>query len=88
MGTRNYRFGTKLASVFPTITWLGASQSAPVPPHAAEKHKHAGRGLPSSRRFAQALTAAPLRPETAFRFARMVRGNLTGGCHATRSHTS
>jgi hypothetical protein len=53
----------------------------------AKSGEDAGRGLPSSRRVARALTAAPLRPAMAFRFARMVRGDLTGVTHATRSFT-
>jgi hypothetical protein len=53
----------------------------------AKNWEDAGRGLPSSRRVAQALTATPLRPANAFRFARMVRGELYGGCHAARSNT-
>jgi hypothetical protein len=50
----------------------------------AKSGEDAERGLPSSRRVAQALTAAPLRPAMAVRFARIVRGEPYGGCHATR----
>jgi hypothetical protein len=53
----------------------------------AKSGEDAGRGLPSSRRFAQALTATPLRPAMALRFARMVRDEPYGGCHATHSNT-
>ena len=42
----------------------------------AKESKIARRGLPSSRRFFRALTAAPLRLAIAFWFARMVRGDL------------
>jgi hypothetical protein len=57
------------------------------PPHAGASYEGSRRGLRSSRRFARALTAAPLRPAKTLRFARMVRGVPQGGCHATRSHT-
>jgi hypothetical protein len=47
----------------------------------------AGRALPSSRRVSQALTATPLRPAMAVRFACIVRDGPYGGCYATHSHT-
>jgi hypothetical protein len=47
----------------------------------------AGRGLPSSRRFARALTATPLRPAMVVQFACMVRDEPYGGCHATHFNT-
>ncbi len=50
----------------------------------AKSGETAGRGLPSSRRFARALTATPLRPAKAFRFARMVLDEPYGGCHDIR----
>jgi hypothetical protein len=53
----------------------------------AKSGEDAGRGLPSSRRVAQALTAAPLRPAMASRFACMVRDEPYGGCHAAHSNT-
>jgi hypothetical protein len=53
----------------------------------AKGGEDAGRDLPSSRRVAQALTATPLRPAMAVRFARMVRDEPHGGCHATRFNT-
>jgi hypothetical protein len=53
----------------------------------AKSAEDAGRGLPSSRRFAQALTATPLRPAMVVRFARMERDEPHGGCHATHSNT-
>ena len=65
----------------------GTGNTSAGAPRAGEKHERAGRGSPSSRRFARALTAAPLRPARASRFARTVRGDLTGGCHAASSHT-
>jgi hypothetical protein len=53
----------------------------------AKSGEDAGRGLPSSRRVAQALTATPLRPAMVVRFARMVRDGPYGGCHATHFNT-
>lgn len=53
----------------------------------ATSGERARRSLPSSRRFAQALTAAPMRPAMALRFARMVRDGPFGACHATHSNT-
>jgi hypothetical protein len=53
----------------------------------AKNWEDAGRGLPSSRRVAQALTATPLRPAMALRFVRIVRDEPYGGCHATHFNT-
>jgi hypothetical protein len=47
----------------------------------------ARRGLPSSRRVAQALTATPLRPAMVVRLACVVRDEPYGDCHATHSNT-
>jgi hypothetical protein len=53
----------------------------------AKSGEDAGRGLPSSRRVAQALTATPLRPAMVVQFACMVRDEPYGGCHARHSNT-
>jgi hypothetical protein len=64
-------------AVVPTA-YSGHDGTASSQPPAVEESERVGRGLLSSRRFARALTAAPLRPARAVRFARMVRDEPFG----------
>jgi hypothetical protein len=52
------------------------STTSPARSMQAKNDEAARRGLPSSRRFSQALTATPLRPAMVVRFACMGRDNL------------
>ena len=63
------------------------SNDLPPPLNAGERLEGARRGLGSSRRFAQALTPAPLRLAEVFGLACIVRGELHGGHHVHTTYS-